>query len=161
VEQRFHIPVSFKKIAKCITGFSTPVFGISWNPPDSDREIARKILLFLEDLRALFYTFEMELPIHVIYSVLKIRKHLINVMLNLTENSDLLPHLKAMRAVCRKYLDLPQFAKRGSRHFSPDMMTALGEFRGLFGIHIAQICVKYGLDIDDELASILPVEDVD
>jgi hypothetical protein len=29
----------------------------------------------------------------------------------------------------------------------------------VFGIHIGQLAVKYGVDIEDELASILPIED--
>ena len=36
---------------------------------------------------------------------------------------------------------------------------ALGELRGVFGIHIGMIAAKYGLDVEDELASILPEAD--
>jgi len=41
-----------------------------------------------------------------------------------------------------------------NRHFN----SALGELRGVFGVHLAQIAAKYGLDIEDDLASILPME---
>jgi hypothetical protein len=33
---------------------------------------------------------------------------------------------------------------------------ALGELRGVFGIYIGLLATKYGLDIEDSLASILP-----
>jgi hypothetical protein len=45
---------TFKKIAKSLTGISTPVFGVSWTPPESDREVVRKLVVFLEDRRALY-----------------------------------------------------------------------------------------------------------
>jgi len=35
---------------------------------------------------------------------------------------------------------------------------ALGELRGTFGIHVARLAAQYGLDIEDELASILPAQ---
>ena len=44
-----------------------------------------------------------------------------------------------------------------SRDF--EVFAALGELRAVFGIHIGQLAVKYGIDIEDELASILPIED--
>jgi len=35
---------------------------------------------------------------------------------------------------------------------------ALGEFGGTFGVHIATIATSYGLDVEDELAAILPAD---
>ncbi|WP_376778346.1 hypothetical protein [Rhizobium laguerreae] len=37
-----------------MTGISTPLFGIQWNPPSSNRDQIQKFLAFLEDRRALF-----------------------------------------------------------------------------------------------------------
>ena len=31
--------------------------------------------------------------------------------------------------------------------------------RAIFGIHIAQLAVKYGINIEDDLVTILPAED--
>ena len=36
---------------------------------------------------------------------------------------------------------------------------ALGELRGVFGVHVGILAAKYGLDVESELASILPEED--
>ena len=35
---------------------------------------------------------------------------------------------------------------------------ALGEMRGVFGIHVARLAVAYGLDVDEPLASVLPLD---
>lgn len=37
--------------------------------------------------------------------------------------------------------------------------STLGELRGTFGIMLAQMAVAYGIDIEDELSSILPEKD--
>ena len=155
--------VPFKNIAKRLRGFSSPLFGVSWEPPTSDQEIVRKLILYLEDRRVLFYHLETrwdggsKRP-YVVVSILEIRKHLNKEIQNLNKNSELIPHFRAMRAACRKFLD-SGMRKFGGRFLTQDFRMALGELRGVFGIHIAQLCVKYGIDVNQELASILPVED--
>ena len=37
-------------------------------------------------------------------------------------------------------------------------MLALGELRALFGLQIAYLAIEYGLDIENELAQIIPPE---
>jgi hypothetical protein len=151
--------ISFKKIAKSLTGISTPVFGISWNPPATERDVVRKLVLFLEDRRALYHPYDMENPHYIVDSILEIRKHLTDVLQTLDEGSELIAHLRALRAACRKFLDFFDEKKLGRRFYYPDSLTALGELRGVFGLHIAQLCVKYGIDVDGVLEIILPVED--
>jgi hypothetical protein len=153
--------IDFKKIAKSLTGFSTPIFGVSWNPPESDRGIVRKLMIFFEDRRALYNPYNMETPAWVIESVLEIRKKLTDVLATLDENSDISLHLRAMRAACRKFMDETENQKRGKYPYSGNTFTALGEMRAIFGIHIAQLCVKYGIDVEGDLVTILPVEDED
>lgn len=65
--------VTFKEIASRITGISIPVFGVSWNLPESDREIVRETLIFLEDRRALYNDFAHELDHEVSQSVPNLR----------------------------------------------------------------------------------------
>ncbi len=38
---------------------------------------------------------------------------------------------------------------------------ALGELRGTFGIHVAMLSSKFGIDVEDDLATILPEADLD
>ena len=152
--------IKYAKIAKSLTGFSTPFFGVSWNPPESDRDIVRKLITFLEDRRALYNPFDIETPMFVDQSLLEVRKELTNILQKVGDNPDISPHLRAMRAACRKYLNevgdqnRPRFHGREFETFA-----ALGELRTVFGIQIAQLAVKYGIDVEEELTSIFPIED--
>ncbi|OGO01354.1 MAG: hypothetical protein A2Y90_00600 [Chloroflexi bacterium RBG_13_52_12] len=150
----------FSQVAKSLTGFSTPVFGISWNPPETDRDIIRKIITFLEDRRALYNPYDIEMPEYVARSIIEIRKELTEILKSIGDNPEISPHLRAMRAACRKYLDGMGRQPRQRYNFRNfDIFAALGELRGSMGIIIAQLAVKYGIDVEDELASIFPVED--
>jgi len=153
------VKVKFLKIVKSLTGISTPVFGVSWNPPESDRATVRKIITLFEDRRSLYNPYDIETPFWVTESVLEIRKELTNYLQELDENPDISPHLRAMRAACRRFMDETERQRRGHHPFREDIFTALGELRAIFGIHIAQLCVKYGLDIEGNLATILPGDD--
>lgn len=154
--------IKFGKIAKSLTGFSTPVFGISWSPPETDRDIVRKLITFLEDRRALYNPYNIETPIFVDQSILEIRKKLTDTLQQLGDNPDISPHLRAMRAACRKHMNKAGNQTRSIFHFIDfEVFAALGELRAVFGVHVAQLAVKYGIDIEDELASILPIEDED
>jgi hypothetical protein len=84
----------------------------------------------------------------------------------LNVDSELARSLRAMRAACRKFLDTVQDDERildyGGHHNHFASWTfngALGELRGVFGIHIAQLAAEYGLDVEDDLAEILPGKD--
>ena len=45
--------VKFTEIASRMTGFSFPIFALSWQSPTPDVAIARRIIAFLEDRRLL------------------------------------------------------------------------------------------------------------
>lgn len=72
-----------------------------------------------------------------------------------------------MRAAARKFLDatdLEQLDREagwtgqilGSAGWR--FNQALGEMRGVFGIHVARLAVAYGLDVDEPLVSVLPLD---
>lgn len=149
--------ISFDKIARRITGFSTPIFGVSWNPPKDEREIVRKLIIYLEDRRVLYNPYRLEYFDPVVDSILQIRKNLTEVLENLDEKSKATPSVRAMRAACRKFLN--QVAGREHRFMDVDLIFYLGELRGVFGNHIAVLCTMYGIDVEGDLGEILPVED--
>jgi hypothetical protein len=151
----------FSQIASKITGFTTPVFGISWEPPKNEQVIAKSVVTFLEDRRVLYNPTELELPHHCISSVLEIRHFLTEKMTELDQNSELVKNLRTMRSACRKFLDSAQRLDRGLSfsHKSYDawvFYSSLGEMRGIFGFCLPQILLSYGLDIEKDLATILP-----
>jgi len=158
--------IKYKKLAKSLTGISTPFFGVSWNPPETDREIVRKLITFLEDRRVLYNPYEIEDLRFVGQSLIEIRKKLTSSLQRIGDNPEISPHLRAMRAACRKYLDEVSNRSRWEylyRQFAiikaVGCFAALGELRGVFGIHIAQLAVKYGINVEEQLASIFPTED--
>ena len=160
--------MKFSAILKRVTGLSTPVFGISWTPPESERIIAKRIVSYLEDKRVLFNPNEMEIPDHCFHSIKEIRKYLTEEIGMLEEGSKIENSLRAMRASCRKFADTIQhdeniirFGLERGHYASLIFISAIGELRGVFGIHLAQIAVQYGLSIEKELASILPIEETE
>ncbi|WP_455384345.1 DUF6650 family protein [Acidihalobacter prosperus] len=158
--------MKFSEIAKRLTGFSTPVFGVSWDPSESERAVAKRVIAQLEDRRVLYNPSEMEVPDQCVTSVVDIRRMLSRELGSLEDKSTLAKSLRAMRAACRKFLDSVQaderivlFGAQAGHFASWQFNGAVGELRGAFGIHLAQIATQYGLDIEDDLASILPAVD--
>jgi hypothetical protein len=155
----------FTEAARRLTGISCPVFGVSWNPGTADVTFARQVLTYLEDRRVLYAPWNVEVPSHCVDSVIEIRRFLTGVLGQLDDGDDkIVPHLRAMRAACRQFLattdELRQWAG-GTwpwMNGTPGWMftDALGELRGVFGVHIAQLSAKFGIDIEDDLATCLP-----
>ncbi len=71
-----------------------------------------------------------------------------------------------MRAACRKFLDtvgsddgdIIPYATHQGHYASWTFYSALGEMRGTFGVHLARIATKFRLDVEDDLATILPAK---
>jgi hypothetical protein len=146
-------------VAQRITGISTPVFGVSWNPPEDRREIVRRLVAFLEDRRALYADFHMEYGPWVERSVLEMRTELTNTLKSCPEDQELTGPMRAMRAACRKFLDQmghPNSRRRMAYPHEAIMWQALGELRGAFGLHLARLCTAFGVDVEPELTSIFP-----
>ena len=159
--------IRFKEICNRLTGFSVPLFGVQWNPPKTEIQLTRRVITFLEDRRVLYNPSDLEIPEHCVHSVIEIRHFLTEVLHDCTPGSEIANHIRAMRAGCRKFLDTVQSDDRhiitfGSQHnhcSSWVFQPALGELRATFGIHLAQLAVRYGCDLEGELIKILPVED--
>ena len=147
-------------LARRLTGISTPVIGVSWEPSESDTAVARRVLAFLEDRRVLYEPSEKEVPEHCVQSVLQIRETLTEELGRLDTGSTLLESLRAMRAACRKFLGAidggaPHSFWRGP-YQSWEFGAALGELRGVMGVHVALIAHRYGLPVERDLARIMP-----
>ncbi len=161
--------MKFREIISRLTGISCPIFGVSWNPPESEVTVARRIITRLEDRRVLFSPSEVEVPPHCVQSVIEIRHFLTAELCNSVPSDAFSAHVRAMRAACRKFLDRVQgwdseiirFANQHGHWASWVFMDALGQMRGEFGVHIAQLAAGYGLDVEEDLASIFPEEDME
>ncbi len=154
----------FREIAQRITGISTPVFGISWNPPEEKRVIVRRLVAFLEDRRVLYAGFHAEYGPWIERSVLEMRAEITNTLKVCSEDDNLTGPLRAMRAACRKFLDemeVPDGRRKMYVTREAMMWQALGELRGVFGLHLARLCAAFGIDVEAELASIFPSQEGD
>jgi hypothetical protein len=174
--------MKFTEIASRMTGFSSPLFGVSWQPPTADVAIVRRIIAFLEDRRVLYEPYEVEVPERCINSIMRMRDFLTDLLGEHAMGNDLEASVRSMRAACRKFMaavdtrtrgalgkpigirdtEAATFAQLPPRVISmndPEFNQALGELRGVFGIQVGMIATKYRLNVEDDLASILPIED--
>lgn len=156
--------MKFSEITSRLTGVSCPIFGLQWNPPEADVAVARRVISYLDDRRVLYNPTELEVPEHCIQSVLDIRRFLSEELGHGSLSSDFVASLRAMRAACRKLLDTVQhdddrviaFGFSRGHYASWVFLPALGELRGVFGVHLARIAALHGLDVEEPLSSILP-----
>jgi hypothetical protein len=156
--------MKFREIVSRVTRLSVPIFGAQWTPPEAECLIARRIIAFLEDRRVLYSPSEMEVPHHCVESVFRIREFLTSELSKLDASRDIAQSLRAMRAACRKFLDTVQAddrriiefgAQRG--HYANWIFNgAVGELRGVFGVHLARLAASHGLDVENDLARICP-----
>ena len=158
----------FKDIAKRMRGFSIelPVIGgglgAEWEPPAIERDIAQRVITFLEDRRALYRGYDLEVAEYVVQSIIEIRRFLTDVLKDLPNEPGLTQHLRYMRGACREFLDTVHRIGRdridmyGGGPRSWEFCTALGELRAIFGIHLGLLAAKYRLGMEGDLAKILP-----
>lgn len=154
---------TFLRVANRLTGISTPVFGASWNPPELEVDVANELITFLEDRRILFVPHSWENRTHVEESVMQTRAELTKILSRVDRESPLGESARAMRTSCLKFLgqlgpDGADGARFSGSAGAANMAAFLGELRGVFGIHIARVAAAYGIDVDENLASILPDE---
>ena len=153
----------FKSLLNRLTGVSCPIFGVSWTPPEDQRKLARRITIFLEPKRVLYTAFEFEYVCHCIDSVLEIRNYLTSELSKINEDSELEKYVRAMRNACNRFLNKCPEDKDSRCDSCRDgsinnwiFISALGELRGVFGIMVGQISKAYGIDVEDDLAQIIP-----
>ncbi len=160
--------MKFREIANRLTGISTPLGGVSWQPTELEVSAARRVVTFLEDRRVLYAPDELEVPSHCVSSILDIRRFLTDEIGKLDSGSEFVASLRAMRIACRKFLDLVGadederivvYANHRGHRASWAFYSALGELRGTFGVHLARIATRFKLDVEDKLAVILPAKD--
>ena len=160
-------PQRAQRAIRRLTGISAPIGGLQWQYRESDRDVAARVVSYLEDRRVLYVPSEAELPAHAISSVLEIRRFLTGELGAVTDRPAIADTLRALRAAARKFLDTvgpfidqPLKDTVGTWHGTPEwtLNQALGEMRGVYGVHIALLAERYGLSVEPDLASILPAD---
>lgn len=155
------------EIVARLRGFTLLGVGASFAPAEADSARARRVLSFLADRRVLYVPSEMEVPTECVDSVLRIREVLTQELAG-DPGPELAAALRAMRASCRRFLDtvsdgprrsIIRHANVGGHHANWTFGQALGEMRGVFGVQVGLLAVRFQVDIEDDLSRILPQPD--
>lgn len=136
------------------------MFGLSWTTKDTERTIARELLIYLEDRRVLYGVQEIEVFPEVVDSLCKIREKLTDLITKTNENSELGKSMRIMRQAFRKFLDdsrqkgrMPIYDLK--YNFDKNkLFTLLGEIRTVFDFEILRLSLQYEIDIEENLYSI-------
>jgi hypothetical protein len=74
------------------------------------------------------------------------------------DDEDIRPHIQAMRSACRCFhTEVDEFVfRRQGAYPSWRFYDALGKLRAVVGLHVALLSTKFGIDIEHELAAIIP-----
>lgn len=154
-ETKGTIMVQFMSILSRLTGISTPVFGVSWDPPEPEVKIAKELMAYFEDRRYLYCPFEQEVSNYVTQSLDETRDRLTALLVRAGRNSPLGEGIVAMRSAAREFMSKVDGGGRNPS-LGFELILALGELRAACGLHIARIAVAYAIDVSDDLAQIFP-----
>jgi hypothetical protein len=146
------------------TGFSIPPgFGVQWEFAESDKQIARKAIVFLENRRLLFGERHMEDEMDCVRSAIEIRNRLTDLIPSAREGKGVEQSLRAIRAACTRFVNAAGPEARNFRGFhgsgANPFGQALGELRSLVGIQVALLVDQYKLEVEKDLLSIFPPSD--
>ena len=155
--------MKFQQILKNVTGFSTPIFGIQWTPPQWASDLAEETLVYLSDKRVLFNRFDMENAEHCIQSVDNIREHLGSQRQKLKGSKELDSSLATMQKACRRFIDYvghPKYSGFEKPIQESILENELQRLRSSFGKQVATLSISFGVDVIDELASTITFNNV-
>lgn len=150
--------MKFKRILQSVTGISTPIFGIQWTPPQWASDLAEETLVYLSDKRILFNHFDMENADHCLHSVDSMRDHLGTQRKKLLGNKELDKSLSSMQKACRRFIDYvghPKYSGFEKPIQESVLENELQRLRSSIGKQVAILSISFGVDVDDELASII------
>lgn len=153
----------FKEILAGVTGVSVPIFGIQWKPVAADVTVARDVLRKLEDKRVLYQPHNMEGAGHCRASVEDLRRTITDALQQVDPKDKLGKQLAKIRRACRYFCDIvgsPAFDGAAYPVQRSLLSRELTRLRNTVGSSVAAVAIMYGLDVEDDLASIIPFNNV-
>lgn len=142
------------------TGAGAFGFSLNWEQVPGDKDVARRVITFLEDRRLLFGKRHCEDELHCVHSAIEIRRFLSDELAKAKPGRSLEESLRAIRIALRAFVEAAGPDAINFRYHHGNMTDqfslALGELRSLVGMHLAVIADQYGIEIEDDLAQILP-----
>ena len=153
--------LTFQWLRANLTGVSTPFLGLSWTPPASEREAIRKLLVYLEDRRALYfsrYAYQHTgRPEHLTESVLDIRRTLTATLQSVDFKSETRQLIESMRVACRSFLDDTPRIVRSSDEARRTAVSAtnMRPLQKAMATSIASLAILYELDLNENLSELI------
>jgi hypothetical protein len=142
-----------------------PFFTITWSVEPSDAQHAQTVISELENRRVLWGARNSGDELHCLESAKELRGFLHNLLTTsgLIHSNNLRSSLGAMRAACLYFDTAGGNNGINFTHPKPDLVQpfslALGELRSRFGTQVELLAYHYKLEIDENLAKILPPSD--
>jgi hypothetical protein len=145
-----------------IVGIAFPWFGVSWGYGDSDKDIVRRVFTFLEDRRVLYTSLDAQTFYYVGASVGQIRDMLTGELSAKSIGIELRERLQSIRRSLRKFMDaldqIQRLENSGSLtefEVRDRQVLALGEMRGSVSPILADLAIKYEVEVEEDLAAVL------
>lgn len=142
------------------TGASAWGVGFQWERRETDAEIARRVISLLEDRRMLWVDMSYEYPDHCLASAKQTRDALTDQINSPAISDDLASMLKQIRKLFADFMTTAPRAAAHGQMFGPlsaePFSVALGSLRAAVGDRLATLVAAYGLDVDEDLATIIP-----
>jgi hypothetical protein len=152
--------MKYSEILRYITGFSTPLGGLQWTPPPTESKVVHDLVTFLEGRRVLFEEDDSNEPaIFCRQSVELIRNELTTTLQSIDQSTEIKVPLRKFRTQCHKFcneIGHPNFNNLPQAVQSSLLNVELQQLRKVAGQVIGELSVSFQLDIDDELAAIIP-----
>jgi len=153
--------VTYHQILKRYTGFTCPIFGLQWDASASDIEVARDVVAELKDRRVLYAPIRLEEAGHYVQAIGEIRDLLSDPLNELEYQSPLDTQVRKMRRAARRFID--RVGHSGFNTFAPPVRRSilrreLARLRDRFGEAVAEISISHGVEVDEDLASIIPFD---
>jgi hypothetical protein len=143
------------------TGIGAFGFSVNWEKVPGDEQIAQEVIAFLEDRRLLFGKRHMEDEMYCVSSANEMRHFLTSQLFQVKAGKSLATSIRAIRAALRAFVDAAgpdacNFRHRSMGHTTDEFSLALGELRSRVGLQVALIADQYDIDVEPDLAQILP-----
>ena len=147
---------------KRLTGVEAYGLAAQWEFTDDDRDVARELILFLEDRRLLFGLRHLEDERDCIRSAMEIRREMGRLLVRATQGKQLEASLRAIQAACRDFVSAGGHDGERFQHgfVAPGMdpfTAALVELRIKVGMHVGVVVDFYrSIELGPELRAIVP-----
>ena len=147
----------FKVIAKHITGLNVPWFGLQWTPPVDQIRLAESVLDCLAN-RGIFYEdFNVEVEHACMMSAEELNAELLTWLHQCPSETPVKKQVQEILRATKYFISQMRKGIVGVEIVDKAFFyEALGRLRKRVGIAVASLSAAYGLDVNDELAGLIP-----